>query len=293
MNHSLHIRHAVASARLFTFCLVFGMPHAGNAAKITQQFSGGNSDRVADAYPGTEGEGWTGPWRIGTAGHGSGHGIEAGVEEDHPLKGGGAYLRFTAVRQNNEQSNNQAISRGFDPSSVLRGAAGAFGIRLNLRLDTMRGGNLHVQGGSEPNFAGGSTPWAVQFESGQGLIRFLSMEDGNVSFIELPADGSRGWDVRDAERVYSLEIEITTPGQLRYHVTLSDDRGNRWSSYTDRQGKPLVGRGGGYERQQQFSVGASLTGDGDVRASIDAISVQVSRQRLRDWNVRVIKMDDN
>lgn len=293
MNLSTHTPRSFPPAFLILLMVVTSSLQTGRGAEITQHFSEGNSDISVDAYPGSEGKGWTGPWRITSAGSGSGHGVEAEVVEDQPLDGGGAYLRFTAIRQQHAQSTHQAIVRDFNVSSVTPGAAGAFRIRLKLRLDGMEGGTLHVQGGRESNAAGGGTPWSVIFQPAQGVIGVLSMEEGTPRFIEIPAGEDRGWDLMDKERIYSLEVEIPYPGQLRYHLTLSDDQGNRWSTYTDNRGDPLVGRGGGYAQQQQLLVGANLSGDGRVQASIDAIRISVSRQRLRDWNVRVIKIDEN
>lgn len=132
------------------------LPYSLHATEIDANFDGGNSSSIVDAYPGTAGTGWLGPWTCS----GGSISFSNSVLNASPLGGGGNYLDANlTVTATASGWYPGTIGRKFDTTIVS--STSAYSVAFLVRLDTamaIQSDALNIMGDTASGWVGGSGP---------------------------------------------------------------------------------------------------------------------------------------
>jgi len=208
----------------FVFPIVCSVVSLCSAGPIEAGFDQGPGSSQVDQYPGRNGAGWTGPWKVfrGTT-------VKAAVEciKTAPLDGGESYLQFFMAAEGDEKYFNASVQRGYvasAPDHVI-----SFKIRFDDAVREAKASDFFGAFGNamkSSNFVPASS-WMVRVDVGgtKTWNTYDGFQDGGTfSPAQMREIGGRGKGLAaEAGQVYTITI-TNRPSEGRYDVEVTDGR---------------------------------------------------------------------
>jgi hypothetical protein len=206
----------------FVFSVVCSVVSLCSAGPIEAGFDQGPGSSQVDQYPGRNGSGWTGPWKLIKAPT-----ITGDVECSHasPLAGGGNYLAFHMAAKGDAKYFNASVQRGYVAPATDHVIT--FKIRLDEVGREAKTSDFFGAFGNamkSSNFVPASS-WMVRVDvGGTGKWNaYDGLQDGGTfAPVQMREIGGRGKGLAAKKgQVYTITI-ANRPSEGRYDVEVTD-----------------------------------------------------------------------
>jgi hypothetical protein len=216
---------------------------------IVAEFSGGDGKSQVDQFPGRAGPGWNGPWQVLKDRRFE---VTASIRDTKPLRRGGDYLQFLAVRALSAAPASCGIARRFKTANHID-LRKPYAVSFDLRVDELGrfyepSDNITIAGDSRDNrLTSKTTGWAIRVSGSDDPKekipprhwRFLH-GDGKGSYRQVDSGIKM-----EKGRIYSFRV-VVDPGKKTWTPSIGVD-GAKLKTF-----KPMGIRSAGKAEKSKF-----------------------------------------